>query len=123
MIPFPVRVVVIVIVLLPVFIEPFVILTVATEILLRRFILLLAEDLLMVNILKVVAPLIAASAAPPNVMVLVAAVKLPEFVQLPARVWVKDDALKVVDAPMVRSPFTVIAPPAVFVLPLDRIRL
>ena len=69
-IPAPVRVVVMVSVLDPVLTDPNVILMVDTETLVKRFTTLLALDLLIVIVLKVVAfPLIFASAEPVKVIV------------------------------------------------------
>jgi len=48
---------------------------------------------------------------------------VPLLIQLPAIVWVNETALNVVDGAMVSALFTVIAAPAVFVPPLDSIRL
>lgn len=123
MIPLPVRVVVMVSMLLPVFMKPVVMLMVATLTLLSRSARRLPDDLLRVMILKVVAPVIVVLVLPENTMVLEDAVKLPAIIQLPSRLCVNDDALNVVEAAMFRSPFTVMAPAAVLVLPLETVRL
>jgi len=121
--PFPVRVVVIVTVLLPVLMVPVVMFSVPTLTLLSKPSSRLEEDLFSVRLAKVVAPLIVVFNVPVNAMVPEEAVKVPLLVQLPSMVCVKVDALKVVEAAIVISPFTVTAPPAVFVLPLDSVRL
>lgn len=80
--PFPVLVVVMVRVFVPVSIVPWVMFTVATETLLNKFSATVAAELLTVNILKVVAPLMAELWLPRNCTVPVPAVKLPLLVQL-----------------------------------------
>lgn len=122
MMPLPVRVTVIVSVLLPVVMVPVVIFTVPTLTLLSRLTSALEEDLLMVRLLNVVVPLMETLFVPVNAIVPDEAVKVPELTQLPRTVCVKVEALNVVEDAMVISPFTVMAPPAVLVLPLDRIR-
>lgn len=114
---------VIVTVLLPVVMVPVVMFSVPTLTLLSKPSSRLEEDLFRVRLAKVVAPLIVVFNVPVNAMVPEEAVKVPLLIQLPSMVWVKVDALKVVEAAMVRSPFTVTAPPAVLVLPLDSVRL
>ena len=112
-----------VIVLLPVYIVPVVMVRVAVLTLL--FSVKLFDELVLfkVNILNVVAPVICASAAPVNCTVLVDAVKLPVLLKLPKRVWVKELASKVAPLETVIFPLTVIAPAAVLVPPLDTVRL
>ena len=60
-------------------------------------------------------PVIVWTLDPLNVTVPVPAVKVPLFVQLPARPMLKVLAASVVDTPIVRLPVTVTAPARVFV--------
>lgn len=83
MMPFPVRVEVIVTALLPVCIVPVVIFNVATLTLLLSVTVLVDEFLLIVNVLNVVAPVIVASLEPVNWTVLVPAVNVPLLIQFP----------------------------------------
>ena len=81
--PAPVLVVVMVNVLVPVVTLPSVILMVATETLLCTSTTLVPAVLLILIILKVVAPVTVASLGPLNSTVLVPAVNVPLFIQLP----------------------------------------
>lgn len=120
--PLPVRVVVILTILLPVFKVPLVILIVPAFTLFCRPTSITPEALLMVSVPKVVAPVIKDGRLPANAMVPAPGVKFPWLIQLPFTVWVKLPALKVVLVAIVIWPLAVMAALAVFVLPLERVR-
>ena len=61
------------------------------------------------------------SLVPVNDIVLVPAVNVPLFVKLLCSVWVKEEALNVTEASIVKVPFVVIFPAAVLVPPVDNI--
>lgn len=88
MIPLPVRVEVMVILFEPVSILPVVMFTVAAVISFDNVTVMVDVDLLMLRILNVVTPVIAALVVPVNCIVLVAGVKVPLFTQLCNRVCV-----------------------------------
>lgn len=111
-----------VMVLVPVCINPVVMLSVGTLILLLSWTMIDEDVLLSVSILKVVTPVMDDALLPVSVTVLVPAVNVPELVQLPFNVWLKLPALKVVPVEMVISPLVVMAPVAVLVFPLDTVR-
>ena len=79
-------------------------------------------DLLSVRILNEVAPVIDTLEVPVNCTVPVEGVNVPLFIQLRNTVCVYVPDAKAVEASMVISQLTVIAPAAVLVLPLDKIR-
>jgi hypothetical protein len=118
-----VRVDVIVNVFEPVSITPFSIFTVAALTLLCKINCVLAPVVLLLRILKVVAPVRYAVADPMNCTVLEPAVNVPLFVQLPYTECVKVDGLNVVPLPIVMLPRMSSAPAAVFVFPPESIRL
>lgn len=120
--PLPLRVVVMVSVLFPVFKLPAVIIMVDTLILFSNVTDEVA-DLLTVILLNVDTPEIEAFGAPVNWTILVPALKVPLLFQLPIIVWVKLPASNVVEVAIVNALLTVILAPAVLVLPLERIRL
>ena len=119
MIPFPVRVFVMVNVLAPVFIYPVVMFTVEALTLFNNVTTLADELLFIVNTLNVVAPVIVISFVPENMVVLVAAVNVPLFTRSLLIVCVKELASKLTAGSIVKTPFVVIAPAAVLVPPFD----
>ena len=121
-IPFPVRVAVIVIVLEPVSIVPSVMAKLSADILLFN-VTLLATPLLIVRLLKVVAPVMVTSLLPVNENVDVFAANVPLFVQLPPSVCEKVPPTNVVALPMVKLPLIVKPDGGVLVLPFETIRL
>lgn len=120
--PLPLRVFVIVSVLMPVCKVPLVILITGTEILFKRVTTLTDELLLIVRILKVLVPLIFEFDDPERLMVLASGVKVPEFIQFPAKACVNALPANVVKAAIEKLPFTVSAPVAVFIFPLDKLK-
>ena len=122
-IPFPVLVVVMVTVFAPVSSVPRVMFSVATETLLNKVMVTVDEELFMVSILNVVAPLMVAFWVPKSSTVPDPAVKLPLLTQLLYTEWVKVPEIKVVPVPIVMSLFIVIEPAAVLLPPVEKLRL
>lgn len=80
-------------------------------------------DLFTVSVLNAEAPVMDASAAPVNEIVLEPAVNVPLLMKLPLIVCVNVPAEYVTPEPIVRSPFTAEAPAAVFVPPFENVKL
>lgn|SRR6185312_377137 len=121
--PFPVRVLVMVILFEPVSILPLVMLRIGTEILFNKVTVEVAADLFIVRILKVVTPPMVELLLPVNWTVLVEGVNVPLFTQLAKIVCVYEPPANVVNDEIVIVPLTVTFPAAIFVFPFERIRL
>ncbi len=117
MVPGPVRVLVMMIALLPVFIQPVFIFTIAVVVVPSRLTGVVFAAFARVILANVAVPLMFEGSDPANVIVLVPAVNVPVVVQSPYTVCVKPDAAKVDPASMLRSPLTVSAPAAVLAPP------
>ena len=84
--------------------------------------LLDAAFLFTVRVLNVVAPVMVLLVPPTNCTVLVLAVNVPLLIQFPESECVNREALNVVEALIVRLPFTVSPAAAVFVFPLVSVK-
>ena len=121
--PFPVLDAVIVTVFTPANNLPDIMLRLATLTLFSR-VILLAEPLLIVTSLKVVAPEIVTSFVPVSSSIVdEPEVNVPLLFKLPLMVCEKEPALKPVAEPMVRSPLIVSPVLGVFVPPLVKLRI